>query len=162
MFSKDVFYFIKDLLHTHSAIYKSIYILPYRHDERNEQKKQLDKNARTLYEIGDLLLVYDDVKIRQLGEFEQVNKLKNEVRRKYYELQKEVDFYNGNEVELNLTLLSELVTNTGINEVTEVALKDRYNLYKVRFPGEAEINNLLDETWDLLKTIELNKNYYDE
>lgn len=130
------------------------------YDERNEQKKQLDKNARTLYEIGDLLLVYDDIKIRQLGELELVNKLKNEVRRKYHELQKEVDFYNGNEVELNLTLLSEIVTNSGINEVTEVALKDRYNLYKVKFPGENEINTLLDETWDLLKTIELNKNYY--
>lgn len=131
------------------------------YDERNEQKKHLDPNARILYEVGDLLLVYDDIKIRQLGEMELVNKLKNEVRRKYFELQKEVDFYNGNEVELNLTLLSELVGNTGINEIAEVALKDRYNLYKVKVPAEAEIKNLLDETWDLLKTIELNKVYYE-
>lgn len=131
------------------------------YDERNEQKKQLDPNARILYEVGDLLLVYDEIKIRQLGEMEIVNKLKNEVRRKYHELQKEVNFYNGNEVELNLTLLSELVSNTGINEIAEVALKDRYNLYKVKLPDETELKALLDETWDLLKTIELNRVYYE-
>ena len=131
------------------------------YDDRNEKKKQLDRVARTLYEIGDLILVYDEIKIRQINQMALVNSLRNDLRRKYYELQKEVDFYNGNEVELNLTLLSELLTNTGINEVNEVALKDRYNLYKVKVPAEAEIKNLLDETWDLLKTIELNKVYYE-
>ena len=131
------------------------------YDERNEKKKTLDSTARLLYEIGDLILVYDEIKIRQLNEMNLANSLRNELRKMYYELQKEVNFYNKVDVELNLTLLAEIVVNNGINEVSEVALKDRYNLAKVKTPSEAELLTLLEETWDLLKGLESNEKYYE-
>lgn len=131
------------------------------YDERNEKKNQLDKMSRIMYEIGDLLLVYDEIKLRQLNEMKLENSLRNELRRMYYELQKEVNFYNSIDVELNLTLLAELITNSGINEVTEIAIKDRYNLYKVKPPEDKDIMALLDETWDLLRTLETNERYYE-
>ena len=131
------------------------------YDERNEKKKTLDSTARLLYEIGDLILVYDEIKIRQLNEMNLANSLRNELRKMYYELQKEVNFYNKVDVELNLTLLAEIVVNNGINEVSEVALKDRYNLAKVKTPSEAELVTLLEETWDLLKGLESNEKYYE-
>ena len=131
------------------------------YDERNEKKKELDKNARLLYEIGDLILVYDEIKIRQLNEMNLANSLRNELRKMYFELQKEVNFYNKVDVELNLTLLAEIVVNNGINEVSEVALKDRYNLAKTQTPTEAELLTLLEETWDLLKGLESNERFYE-
>lgn len=130
------------------------------YDERNVQKKMLDKKNRILYEIGDLLLVYDEIKIRQLNEMKQVIVFRNKIRTKYYELQKEVNYYNKVDVELNLTLLPETVVDTGFNEVNEVALKDRYNAAKVTPIEDSELISLLEDTWELLKILECNKNYY--
>lgn len=130
------------------------------YDDRNEKKKQLDRVARTLYEIGDLLLVYDEIKIRQINQLALVNSLRNDLRRKYFDLQKEVDFYNGVEIEQNLTLLSELITENGINELNEVALKDAYNLAKVKTPELTDLNTMLSDVWELLKTLECNDKYY--
>lgn len=130
------------------------------YDDRNEKKKHLDRVARTLYEIGDLILVYDEIKIRQINQMALVNSLRNELRRKYYELQKEVDFYNGVEIEQNLTLLSELISDNGINELSEVALKDAYNLAKVKTPELSDLNNMLEEVWELIKALECNERYY--
>ena len=130
------------------------------YDQRNEQKKLLDKKARMMYEIGDLLLVYDEMKIRQLNEMNLANSLRNELRRKYYDLQKEVNFYNKVDVELNLTLLAELITDSGVNEVSEVALKDRYNAAKSNPLEDNEVFELLEEVWDLLKQLESNERYY--
>lgn len=130
------------------------------YDDRNEKKKQLDRVARTLYEIGDLILVYDEIKIRQINQMALVNSLRNDLRRKYYELQKEVDFYNGVEIEQNLTLLSELIGENGINELNEVSLKDAYNLAKVKTPELADLNSMLEDVWELIKTLECNERYY--
>ena len=130
------------------------------YDQRNEQKKLLDKKARMMYEIGDLLLVYDEIKIRQLNEMSLANSLRNELRRKYFELQKEVNFYNKMEVELNLTLLAEIITDSGVNEVAEVALKDSYNQAKTNPLEDKEVFQLLQEVWDLLKQLESNEKYY--
>ena len=130
------------------------------YDERNEQKKLLDKKSRMMYEIGDLLLVYDEMKIRQLNEMNLANSLRNELRRKYFELQKEVNFYNKVDVELNLTLLAEIITDSGVNEVSEVALKDRHNMAKTNPLEDNEVFALLEEVWDLLKGLESNERYY--
>ena len=83
-----------------------------------------------------------------------------DLRRKYYELQKEVDFYNGVEIEQNLTLLSELIGENGINELNEVSLKDAYNLAKVKTPELADLNSMLEDVWELIKTLECNERYY--
>ena len=64
------------------------------YDYREKHKEALDPTSRLLYEIGNLILVYNEMKNRQMYYLSEVNSLKNMLRKKYYELQVEVDKYN--------------------------------------------------------------------
>lgn len=130
-------------------------------DMREKQKKQLDEISRTILEAGDLLLVYDDIKSRQGEYLNNVNILSNELRKKYYELQAEVDKYNGIVLERAISLLPEVVSNDVVNEMMETSAKDRYSQYKVNHPSLDEARAFVKEIWDLNMSLELNLKYYE-
>lgn len=130
------------------------------YDYREMQRDQMDDVSKIIYEAGDLLLVYDEIKGRQLQYLNSIVKLKNTLREKYFELQKEVDSYNKYKVERHLTLLSE-VTDIGINDSLEITVKDKYNLYVVQLPSYEEAADFLREVWELNKNLELNVKYYE-
>lgn len=129
------------------------------YDARESLRINMDPVSKIIYETGDLLLVYNEIKNRQLQYLKNIIKLKNALRRKYYELQKEVDKYNKIKVERMLNLLPE-VTDSGINESLEASIKDRYNVYIVQLPSYEEALGFLKEVWDLCLQLELNTKYY--
>lgn len=129
-------------------------------DFREQQRDMMDDVSKVIYEAGDLLLVYDEIKKRQLDYLQNIIKLKNSLRQKYYDLQKEVDEYNHNKVEREIILLPE-IADSGINETLEIALKDKYNMYIAELPTYSEACDFLKEVWDLSKQLELNLKYYD-
>ena len=130
-------------------------------DMRESQRKQMDEVSQILYEAGDLFLVYDEVKERQLQYLKKIVELKNTLRQKYFDLQKEIDIYNKVKVERNLTLLPEVIDVGNINEAMEITLKDRYNMYIANRPDLAEIKDFIKEVWDLNLNLELNVKYYE-
>lgn len=129
-------------------------------DYREMQRDQMDDVSKIIYEAGDLLLIYDEIKGRQLQYLKNIVNLKNTLREKYFELQKEVDLYNKYKVERHLTLLSD-VSDIGINDSMEISIKDKYNLYVVQLPTYEEAVDFLKEVWDLNKNLELNTKYYE-
>ena len=129
------------------------------YDARESLRINMDPVSKIIYETGDLLLVYNEIKNRQLQYLKNIIKLKNALRRKYYDLQKEVDKYNKIKVERMLNLLPE-VTDSGINESLEASIKDRYNVYIVQLPSYEEALGFLKEVWDLCLQLELNTKYY--
>lgn len=130
------------------------------YDSREAMRANMDSVSKVIYECGDLLLVYNEIKNRQLQYLKNIIKLKNSLRHKYYDLQVEVDKYNKIKVERNLTLLPE-ITDSGINEMLEVSIKDRYNLYIARRPEYNEALGFLKEVWELCLGLELNSKYYE-
>lgn len=130
------------------------------YDYRESQREQMDAVSKVIYEAGDLLLVYDEIKGRQLQYLKSIVKLKNSLRQKYFDLQKEVDKYNKYKVERALVLLPE-VADIGINEMLEINIKDRYNMYVAQRPSYEDAVDFLKEVWDLNKNLELNVKYYE-
>lgn len=130
------------------------------YDLRESQRTMLDDVSKVIYEAGDLLLVYDEIKGRQLQYLKNIVYLKNILRKKYYELQIEVDKYNKYKVERNLTLLPD-VTDIGINQMMEIAIKDKYNMYIAQRPSYDEAVSFVKEVWELLLNLELNIKYYE-
>lgn len=129
------------------------------YDSREAMRVNMDPVSKIIYETGDLLLVYNEIKNRQLQYLKNIIKLKNALRRKYYDLQKEVDKYNKVKVERMLNLLPE-VTDSGINDSMEASIKDRYNVYVAQRPSYEEAIGFLKEVWDLCLQLELNTKYY--
>ncbi len=130
------------------------------YDTRESMRVNMDPVSKVIYECGDLLLVYNEIKNRQLQYLKNIIKLKNSLRHKYFDLQAEVDKYNKVKVERNLTLLPE-VTESGINEGLEISIKDRYNQYIAARPDYDEAVDFLKDVWDLCLELELNNNYYE-
>ena len=130
-------------------------------DLRESQRNQMDEVSQILYEAGDLLLVYDEIKGRQLQYLQKLVDLKNVLRQKYFDLQKEVDIYNNNKVERTLNLLPNVFDKGSIDEQLEIAIKDRYNLYISRRPSLEEITDFIKEIWNLNKNLEMNVRYYE-
>ncbi len=130
------------------------------YDARENMRASMDDVSKVIYEAGDLLLVYNEIKSRQLQYLKTIITLKNDLRRKYYELQKEVDMYNKIKVERQLSLLPE-TPDSGISEMMEVAVKDRYNMYVGQRPDMEEALAFLKEVWELCLNLELNTKYYD-
>lgn len=130
-------------------------------DRRASEQQKLDDISRIILQAGNLLLVYDDLKNRQIDYFLTIIKLKNDLKNKYLELQKEVDLYNGNNnPNREVVFLKEIVDLKGIDEITEISLKDRYNYYKVNHPSREEAIKFVREVWDLNFKLESNINYY--
>lgn len=130
------------------------------YDRKEEARKSMDEVSKIIYEAGDLLLVYNEVKSRQQTYLKSLIALKNSLRSKYFDLQKEVDTFNKSKVKRELVLLSDLPEN-GINEALEISLKDRYNKYVVQMPELEEAKMFLKEVWDMIYNLELNQKYYD-
>ena len=130
------------------------------YDQKEAARKGMDQVSKLVYEAGDLLLVYNEIKSRQQLYLKSLIDLKNSLRSKYFELQKEVDFYNNNKCKRELVLLSDVI-ETGINETLEISLKDRYNTYVVHIPSLLEAQDFLREVWDMNYNLELNQKYYD-
>lgn len=130
------------------------------YDRKETLRKSMDMASQLIYEAGDLLLVYNEIKSRQLLYLKSLVELKNLTRSKYFELQKEVDSYNKVKVKRELSLLSDYF-ESGINEQLEIATKDKYNKYVVQIPSLEDAQVFLKEVWDLLCTLELNPYYYD-
>jgi hypothetical protein len=130
------------------------------YDSRESMRANMDPVSKIIYECGDLLLVYNEIKNRQLQYFNNIIKLKNSLRHKYYDLQVEVDKYNKIKVEKTLTLLPE-ITDSGLNEMLEISIKDRYNAYIAQRPSYEEALVFLKEVWELCLGLELNSKYYE-
>lgn len=130
------------------------------YDQKEQLRKDMDQVSKVVYEAGDLLLVYNEIKSRQLLYLKSLVELKNHLRSKYFELQKEVDTYNRVKAKRELTLLSDY-TESGINDAMEISLKDKYNQYIVKMPDLGEALDFLKEVWELNYNLELNQKYYD-
>ena len=130
------------------------------YDQKEAARKDMDDVSKIVYEAGDLFLVYNEIKNRQEIYLKSLIALKNNLRGKYFDLQKEVDLYNKNKIKRELVLLPE-ITENGINESLEIALKDKYNKFIVQMPEIGEAHELLKEVWDLNYALELNQKYYD-
>jgi SpoU rRNA methylase family enzyme len=130
------------------------------YDQKEAARQGMDQTSKLIYESGDLLLVYNEIKNRQQLYLKSLVALKNNLRGKYFDLQKEVDTYNKNKVKRELTLLPDAV-ESGINETLEIALKDRYNKYIVQMPDIMEAQDFLKEVWDMNYNLEMNSKYYD-
>lgn len=130
------------------------------YDQKEQLRKDMDQVSKVVYEAGDLLLVYNEIKSRQLLYLKSLVELKNHLRSKYFELQKEVDTYNRVKAKRELTLLSDY-TESGINDAMEISLKDKYNHYIVKMPDLGEALDFLKEVWELNYNLELNQKYYD-
>ena len=124
------------------------------------EQEKLDRVSRLILTSGNLLLIYDEIKNNQISYFTSVTGVKNELRTLYYELQKEIDKYNGVTIERELKLLPDVADNSGINQMMEVANKDKYNQYLVRLPDEQEAEAFVKDVWNLIMNLELNSRYY--
>ena len=130
------------------------------YDTREKMRVNMDPVSKVIYECGDLLLVYNEIKNRQLQYLKNINTLKNTLRKKYYDLQSEVDTYNKVKVERELRLIPD-VNDNGINENLESSLKDMYNIYVVQKPTYEEAIEFLKAVWELCLGLELNARYYE-
>ena len=124
------------------------------------EQEKLDRVSRLILTSGNLLLIYDEIKNNQISYFASITGVKNELRTLYYELQKEIDKYNGVTIERELKLLPDVADNSGINQMMEVANKDKYNQYLVRLPDEQEAEAFVKDVWNLIMNLELNSRYY--
>lgn len=127
---------------------------------REEQINQLDPTSRAIFEAGNLLLVYDAIKSKQISLFDTAKNVNNQLRQLYFDLQKEVDLYNGIKLDRDLVLQKKSAVNQGINELMEVSIKDRYNQYRTTPPTLEEANAFVQEVWDLLRSLEVDSSIY--
>lgn len=130
------------------------------YDRNTVARQNMDQTSKIIYEAGDLLLVYNEMKKRQQSYLKSLVNLKNSLRSKYFDLQKEVDTYNRIKLKRELVLLPDAIED-GINETLEMSIKDRYNKYIVQMPDIKEAETFLKEAWDLNYTLEMNSKYYD-
>ncbi len=130
-------------------------------DFKESQREQMDEASKILYEAGDLFLIYDEIKARQLQYLLKIIGLKNQLRQKYFDLQTEVDKYNKIKLEREIVKIPEVPDSGGIDIQMEISLKDRYNLYIREIPSIEEVTFFLKEVWDLNRNLELNTRYYD-
>ena len=130
-------------------------------DFKEAQREQMDEPSKILYEAGDLLLIYDEIKNRQLQYLLKIIGLKNQLRQKYFDLQSAVDKYNKIKLEREIVKIPEVPDSGGIDLQQEIALKDRYNLYIKEVPPIQEVTAFLKEVWDLNYNLEMNTRYYD-
>ena len=130
-------------------------------DFKEAQREQMDEPSRILYEAGDLFLIYDEIKNRQLQYLLKIIGLKNQLRQKYFDLQSAVDKYNKIKLEREIVKIPEVPDSGGIDLQQEIALKDRYNLYIKEVPPIQEVTAFLKEVWDLNYNLEMNTRYYD-
>ena len=127
---------------------------------RQNKKEEMDETTRILTEAGELLDIYNEIKKRQILYLTSLITLKNTLRQKYFDLQKEVDIYNKFDVERSLKLLPVVPDSGGVNEAMEVTIKDKYNIYKVNPPSLEEAKDFLREVWELNMSLESNPRYY--
>ena len=127
---------------------------------RQNKKEEMDETTRILTEAGELLDIYNEIKKRQILYLTSLITLKNTLRQKYFDLQKEVDIYNKFDVERSLKLLPVVPDSGGVNEAMEVTIKDKYNVYKVNPPSLEEAKDFLREVWELNMSLESNPRYY--
>ena len=130
-------------------------------DMIEEQKGALDLAARLILEAGNLLLIYDEMKSIQLEYLLGLVSLKNTLRTKYFDLQKEIDLYNNFEVTREVELLPETADLTGIDENTEKIIKDRYNQYRINPPSVEDAATFLNDVWNLNYGLENNYRFYE-
>lgn len=100
-------------------------------DAMEAQKKEMDEMSRILLESSNLLAYYDSVKKGQMDYFSMMANLRNDLRQRYYNLQKEVDTFNKVELDRPLRLLPTSIDNCGISIPMEIVAKDRLSQYKV-------------------------------
>ncbi len=127
----------------------------------DEQKGALDLSARLILEAGNLLLIYDELKSIQMEYLLGLVSLRNVLRSKYFDLQKEIDIYNNFDVKREMELLPEVADLSGIDENTEKIIKDRYNQYRVAPPSVEEAATFLNDTWNLNYNLENNYRFYE-
>ncbi len=131
------------------------------YDYNMSKRANLDDTTKIVYETGDILIVYDELKARQLAYLQNLTVLKNTLRQRYYDLQLEVDKYNRiGKVERHLTLITDS-TDNGIDYTLEMTIKDRYNQYVSQSPTYEEAIQLLKEAWDMCRNLEANQKYYE-
>lgn len=129
-------------------------------DAMEAHKKELDEMSRILLESTNLLAYYDSIKKGQMDYFGMVANLRNDLRQKYYNLQKEVDKYNKIELERPLRLLPTNLNNCGISVQMEIVAKDRLSQYKSVNPPVQEAIDFIKDVWELNMNLELNDYYF--
>ncbi|MGN1338452.1 MAG: hypothetical protein ACI4WW_08265 [Candidatus Coprovivens sp.] len=131
-------------------------------EARAAAQAKMDEVSKVILQAGNLLLVYEDLKTRQMEYYSSVIKLRNEVRQKYFELQTLVDDYNGVKKNKEVKLLPDINDTSGINIMMESSAKDRYNQYKVQHPTLDEAKSFVKDVWDLNSNLESNISYYEK
>lgn len=131
-------------------------------EARAAAQAKMDEVSKVILQAGNLLLVYDDLKTRQIDYYSSVIKLRNEVRQKYFDLQTMVDDYNGVKSNKEVKFLPDVSDTSGINLMMEVSAKDRYNQYKNSHPTMEEAKTFVKDVWDLNSNLESNINYYEK
>ena len=131
-----------------------------RYDQMERDKKQMDKMSRILLEASNLVDYYDTNKNAQMDYFRNVLNLNNELRQKYFDLQKEVDVFNKVDINRQLRLLPTNLGDCGISVPMEIATKDRLSQYKSVHPAEEEAIDFIHDVWELNMNLELNDYYF--
>ena len=129
-------------------------------DMIENQKSSMDLNARLILESGNLLLIYDELKNRQIEYLKDLASFKNILRHKYFDLQKEIDLYNNYLITREVEELPEVLNMIGIDENTEKVLKDRYNQYRLNPPEVDVAATFVNDVWNLVQSLESNVTYY--
>ena len=131
------------------------------YEQIEKEKLKMDQVSLAIYEVGDLLLFYNEIKALQADYFNNLTKLKNRLREKYLELQKEVDLYNDVEANRIANYLPNLKVDDGVNQLLENSIKDKYHQYLSVLPSYEDACILVKEVWDLLKALELNEKFFE-
>ena len=129
-------------------------------DAMEARKKEMDEMSRILLESSNLLTYYDSVKKGQIDYFTMMANQRNDLRQRYYNLQKEVDNFNKFKIDRQLRLLPTNVDNCGISIPMEVVAKDRLSQYKSVNPSVEEATDFIKDIWDLNMGLELNDYYF--
>lgn len=129
-------------------------------DAMEARKKEMDEMSRILLESSNLLTYYDSVKKGQIDYFTMMANQRNDLRQRYYNLQKEVDNFNKFKIDRPLRLLPTNVDNCGISIPMEVVAKDRLSQYKSVNPSVEEATDFIKDIWDLNMGLELNDYYF--
>lgn len=129
-------------------------------DAMEAQKKEMDEMSRILLESSNLLAYYDSVKKGQMDYFSMMANLRNDLRQRYYNLQKEVDTFNKVELDRPLRLLPTSIDNCGISIPMEIVAKDRLSQYKSVNPPVEEAVDFIKDVWELNMNLELNDYYF--
>lgn len=131
-------------------------------EARAAAQAKMDEVSKVILQAGNLLLVYDDLKNRQIDYYSSVIKLRNDVRQKYFDLQTMVDNYNGVKKNKEVKLIPNVNDTSGINLMMESSAKDRYNQFRVNHPSMEEALLFVKDVWDLNSNLESNVSYYEK